>query len=247
MDRQSLLGLNHYQIKNDVVVAETPTVQKATEVVCEILSKYSDSKTALFLSGFVAPKLYEEMVKKDNLKAGAVLQTEEFYNEKYHKNSRKQLIKSTGILDYFDEKNVRFYPLIQENKDLTVDQNAQDYDEALRFIFKYFPKNIGILTIDKDFQTAGILSDPMVVKKMMSDQSKLVSFDNGMVTLNFNALGVLDLIILVVVGQDKREALSSLFKISGDDLENEIEKQPARFFLRPEIAKKTIIVTDQMF
>lgn len=247
MDRQSLLGLNHYQLKNDVVVAETPTVQKAAEVVCEILSKYSDSKTALFLSGFVAPKLYEEIVKKENLKVGAVLQVDEYYNEKFQKNSKKQLIKGTGLLDYVDGMNVRFYPFIQEGKDLSIDQNAQDYDEALRFIFKYFPKNIGILTMDKDFQTAGILNDPMAVKKMMADQSHLVSFDNGIVTLNFNALGILDLIVLLVVGQDRREVLSSLFKLSVEDSENEIEKQPARFYLRPEIAKKTIIVTDQMF
>lgn len=246
MDRQSLLGLNHHQIKNEIVVVETPTMRKAIEVISEILDRYSDSKTALFLSGYVSPMLYEELVRKESIKAGAILQIDEFYNEKLRKNSKKLLIKSTGLLNYFDQRNVRFYSIIQEGKDLSVEQNKEDYDEALRFVFKYFPKNVGILTIDKDFQTAGIQADSLIVKKMINDQSNLVSFDNGLITLNFNALSILDLIILMVVGQDKREVLSSLFKTNIDNIQEEIEKQPAKFYLRPEIAKKTILITDQM-
>ena len=246
MDRQALIGLNHYENKNGVLVVQTPTVQKSVEVASEIIGRYSDSKTAIFLSGFVIPKLYEEFAKTKALKAGAVLQIDEFYNEKLHKNSRKLLIKSTNLLSYFDQMNVRFYPMIQEEKDLSVEQNVGDYDEALRFVFKYFPKSVGILTIDKDFQTAGITKDPLIVKKMIKDQSSLVSFDNGIITLNFNALSILDLIILLVVGQDKREVLNSLFKTIDDDIEKEIENFPAKFYLKPEIAKKCILITDQI-
>lgn len=246
MDRQALIGLNRADNKNGLLVIQTPSVQKSLEVTSEIVEKYSDSKTALFLSGFVIPKLYEEIAKKSNLKVGAVLQSDEFYNEKLHKNSRQLLIKSTNLLNYFDQANVRFYPMIAEENNLSIEQNASNFDEALRFIFKYFPKSVGIFTVDKSFQTAGIMKDPLTVKKMMKDQSSLVSFDNGIMTLNFNALSILDLIILVVLGQDKREVLTSLFKESGEDLEREIEKFPAKFYLRPEIAKKCILITDQM-
>ena len=60
MDRQSLIGLNHYKNRENILIIETATAQKANETIEEILIKYSDFKTALFLSGGNTPKkLYE--------------------------------------------------------------------------------------------------------------------------------------------------------------------------------------------
>lgn len=244
MDRQSLLGLNHFKNKNDILVIESPTVQKANETVAEILGKYSDFKTALFLSGGSTPKkLYEMFVEAKTLKAGLLGMIDERYGEKGHKNSNEVMIKNTGIIEYFENQNIRFYPIIEGEKE--IENLAQDYDEALRFIFKYFPKSAGILGIGADGHPAGIPTNPEIVRKMLEDQSSLVSYYEiekygPRITMNFQGLSMLDLIIILVLGQEKREALRLMF------VDGEVEEIPARFYLKPEIAKKTILVTDQV-
>lgn len=244
MDRQSLLGLNHYINKDGVIVIEAPTSQKANESISEILVKYSDFKTALFLSGGSTPKkLYEYFASEKILKAGAVGQIDERFGKKDHKNSNEQMIANTGLIKYFEDQNIRFYPMLESEKE--IDDLARDYDEALRFIFKYFPKSVGIMGIGEDGHTAGIPVIPEIAKKMMDDQSSLVSFYEAekygqRLTMNFQGISMLDLIIILVLGQEKREALKLMFD------EGPVEDIPSRFYLRPEIAEKTILITDQI-
>lgn len=248
MDRQSLIGLNHFQNKNGILVIQSPTPRSANNVVEEILERYCDSKTAVFLCGDSdLKKLYEDITEKENIKTSAVLQIDEQLGEKLHKKSSELMLKNSGLLGYFESMNVRFYPILQDN--LSIEKTALQYDEALRFVFKYFPKGVGVMTLRKNGGIAGIATDPKVVGQMLEDQSSLVSFyetekNGSFITLNFNALSMLDFIIVLVLGQEKREILNSLFKSSYD--EEEIKKFPAKFYLKPEIAKKTIIITDQM-
>jgi 6-phosphogluconolactonase len=243
MDRQSLIGLNHYINKNGVVVIEAPTTQKANEITLEMLQKYCDFKTALFLSGGSTPKkLYELIASEKTLKSGSVGLIDERYGEKNHKHSNELMIKGTGIIEYFENMNIRFYPILEEKE---IADTARDYDEALRFVLKYFPKSVGILGVGADGHTAGIPTNPEIVRKMEEDQSALVDFYElekygQRITLNFHGLAMLDLIIVLVLGQEKREILKTMF------LDGSIEDLPARFYLKPEIAKKTIIVTDQI-
>ncbi len=255
MDRQTLLGLNHYVNKNGVIVFEVPTPQKANESIAEILTKYSDFKTALFLSGGTTPKkLYEYFAGEKTLKAGAVGQIDERYGVRNHKNSNEVMITGTGLTAYFEDKNIRFYPMLEQN--VEIKNAAKDYDEALRFILKYFPKSVGILGIGEDGHTAGLPSGNQkskvksqkakeVIERINNDQSSLVSYyeleDYGQrITMNFAGISMLDLIIILVLGQEKREALKLMFD------EGPVEDCPARFYLKPEIAEKTILITDQI-
>ncbi len=244
MDRQSLIGLNHYKNKDNILVIETATAQKANETVSEILEKYSDFKTALFLSGGSTPKkLYEQFANEKKLKAGAVGQIDERFGSKNHKKSNEVMISNTGLIQYFEDQNIRFYPILQE--DLDIEDTTRQYDEALRFIIKYFPKSVGILGIGEDGHTAGIPAIPEIALKMLDDQSELVDFYEAdkygaRITMNFHALSMLDLIIVLALGQEKRETLSQMFK------EGIVDDFPARYYLRPGIAEKTIIITDQI-
>lgn len=248
MDRSNLIGLAHFVNKNGILVIEAQTPQKANESISEMLGKYSDFKTALFFSGGNTPKkLYEHFADKQSLKVGAVGQIDERFGERNHRHSNELMIAGTGLIEYFESQNVRFYPMLESSKE--IEETAKDYDEALRFIFKYFPKSVGILGIGEDGHTAGIPSNPDIVHKMTENKSSLVSYyeleDYGKrITMNFQALSMLDLIIILVLGQKKRKILHSMFKVS--NLEEEIEKFPAKFYLRPEIAKKVILVTDQV-
>lgn len=249
MDRQSLIGLTHFKNKDNVLVIESPTVQKANETIAEILGKYSDFKTAMFLSGGNTPKkLYEHFANEKKLKVGSVGQIDERFGISGHKNSNEKMIKETGLLDYFESLNIRFYPMLEKDKD--IEDTARDYDEALRFVLKYFPKTVGILGIGEDGHTAGIPAIPEISRKMMEDQSGIIDFYDAekygpRITMNYHGLAMLDLIIVLVLGQEKRETLAQMFKFNGS--QEEIEKFPAKFYLTPEIAKKTILVTDQMF
>lgn len=251
MDRQSLIGLNHFKNKDGIIVIEAPTTQKANEYVSEILNKYSDPKTALFLSGGTTPKkLYELFAEQKSLRVGSIGLVDERFGEnlpagrqELHKKSNELMIKNTGLLDYFEGRNVRFYPILQ--KDESLENTSLQYDETLRFVFKYFPKSVGILGLGSDGHTAGIPAIPEIARKMIEDQSSLVSYYEAekygvRITMNFNALSMLDLIIILVLGQEKREALKLMFD------GGPIEEVPARFYLKPEIAAKTILITDQI-
>ncbi|MBP9716816.1 MAG: 6-phosphogluconolactonase [Candidatus Levybacteria bacterium] len=248
MDRSTLLGLNHFKNKDNILVIESPTAQSANETISEILEKYCDLKTTLFLSGGNTPKkLYEYIAAERKLKVGAVGQVDERYGEKNHKKSNELMMKETGLLDYFESSNLRFYSILQSDESL--ENTALQYDEALRFILKYFPKSVGIMGLGEDGHTAGIPAIPEISKKMIEDGSALVSFYDApeygqRITMNYHAISVLDLIIVLVLGQDKREILNQMFKFNGE--QEEIEKFPAKFYLKPEIASKTILITDQI-
>lgn len=252
MDRQSLIGLNHYVNKEGIIVIEAQTPQKANEITSEILEKYSDLKTALFLSGGRTPKkLYKYLAERKSLRIGTALMIDERYGERNHKKSNELMIGETGLIEYFESQNTRYYPILQDNQD--IENTALQYDEALRFIIKFFPKTVGILGIGSDGHTAGLPSGNQkaveIVRRTIEDQSSLVSFYElegygKRITMNFNALSMLDLIIILVLGQEKREVLAQMFKF--DNSQEEVEKFPAKFYLKPEIAEKTILITDQI-
>lgn len=264
MDRVKILQDTPHKEKNGIFVVSVPTVVSANRAVRKILENYSDSKTALFLSGGSTPrKLYEDIASEKTLRVGSVLQVDERFGEKLHRHSNELMIQGTSLLKYFDEQNIRFYPMIEDKE---IQQTSKDYDETLRFLFKYFPKSVGILGIGEDGHTAGIpagnqnskgktstfakasadkQSLSRVSKRILEDQSSLVSYYElegygPRVTMTFLALSQLDLILILVLGQEKREALRLMFT------EGSIEEVPARFYLRPEIAEKTILVTDQI-
>lgn len=246
MDRQQILQEIAHKDKNGIFVVSVPTAASANKTYRKILEKYSDSKTALFLSGGTTPKkLYEEIASEKTLKIGAGLMIDERFGEKLHKKSNELMIKNTGLLNYFESRNIRFYPILAEEENL--ENTAMHYDETLRFLLKFFPKTVGILGIGNDSHTAGIPAIPAVCKRILEDQSSLVTYyedESGKygarITMTFLALSQLDLILILVLGQEKREALKLMFS------EGPIEEVPARFYLKPEIAEKVILVTDQI-
>lgn len=259
MDRVKLLQEIAHKEKDGIFVVNVPTAVSANKTVKKILENYADSKTAIFLSGGNTPKkLYEEIASEKTLRFGAALMIDERFGEKMHKKSNELMLKETGLLEYFENMNVRFYPILQNDIDL--ENTALQYDETLRFLFKYFPKSVGLLGLGDDGHTAGIpsgikshesriMNPNDIVRKMMENQSLLVSFYElegygKRITMNFNALSMLDLILILVLGQEKREILNLMFKVS--NLEEEIEKFPAKYYLKPEIASKTILITDQI-
>jgi 6-phosphogluconolactonase/glucosamine-6-phosphate isomerase/deaminase len=245
MDRIGILQEIPYREKEGIFIVNSPTAISASKTIRKLLANYSDAKTALFLSGGNTPKkLYEEIAEEKALRVGAVLQVDERFGERFHKKSNELMIKDTGLLKFLEDQNIRFYPIL-EDKD--IEPTASDYDETLRFLFKYFPKTVGIFGIGEDGHIAGIPSIPEISKRIFDDQSSLITFyedESGKygarITMSYLAISQLDLIIVLVLGQEKRETLAQIFK--GES----VEEMPARILLKPGYAAKTIIVTDQM-
>jgi 6-phosphogluconolactonase/glucosamine-6-phosphate isomerase/deaminase len=225
-------------------IIKVKTPQEGVEVCKRLLYEKVFRHSVLFLSGGSTPKtLYEILAKGKKLKAGAVALIDERFGEKLHENSNEKMIQETGLVQYLSKQNIRFYPIL-ENKSFT--QTSKDYDEAVRYLFNYFPKSVGILGVGVDGHTAGIPVIAEISQKIFDDKSSLVSFYDDRksfykqrITLTFLGLSKLDEIIVLVFGKDKKKAVKLMFK------QGSITQIPSRFLMQPEITEKVTLITDQ--
>jgi len=105
MDRAKLLDDIQSFEKEGIAIVEAATFQKANEALASILYKSTDAKTALFLSGGSTPKrLYEYLATEKKLTAGAVGLIDERYGKKGHRHSNEQMIRGSGLINYFEDK-----------------------------------------------------------------------------------------------------------------------------------------------
>ncbi|RJQ36285.1 hypothetical protein C4559_05290 [Candidatus Microgenomates bacterium] len=233
--------------KEGILVVETKDLQEGLTLAKDFLYQVVNGQTVLFLSGGSTPKpLYTTLAKEAKLKAGAVGMIDERFGPPYHENSNEEMIKNTGFLDYLKQQNIAFYPYLQEGKDQ--EQEARDYDETVRYLFSHFPKNAAILGIGDDGHTAGIAPNRddfinPIFKE--SDRNMVFGFNdqNGYfgkrLTMKFDALARIDVLIVLAFGEKKKEALKKMF------VPGELEETPSRFYLLPNISQKTLLITDQ--
>ena len=222
-------------------------VQICKQLLYEMVSK----NTVLFLSGGSTPKtLYEVLAKEKKLNAGAVAMVDERYipSSKFQVQSSELgtnefMIKSTHLLSFLRNLNTKFYSILQNEK---MEKTASNYDETVRFLFNYFAKSVAILGVGKDGHTAGLPAGVKSLKLKTESETDLVtSFNNfpgefkDRISLTFLGLSKLDQIIVMVFGEDKKQALDLMFKPGS------IPEIPARFLTQKEIAEKVILITDQ--
>ncbi len=241
--------------REEILSCRVPMVYEGFRLTREILYQIVERKTVLYLSGGNTPKeLYKNFVNDKKLFPGAFALIDERYGLKMHNNSNEKMIAETGLLNYAKEKKIPFYSILQDPQ-LSLSETAMNYDMTLKYLFNGFPKSIGILGIGKDGHTAGIagnrkrilgeegFQNPIFADKakdsFVSSFSDLAGPFKERVTLTFLGLSKLDFFIVLVFGDDKKHALKEVFQ---DGSEEEI---PARFFRRPDIAKRTLFITDQ--
>ncbi len=224
--------------------------QKGIEAAKDRLYKIVDRKTVLFLSGGSTPKtLYEILSKEGKIKPGAVVMVDERYGEPFHHQSNEKMIKETRLVQYLKNQNIAFYPILQKEK--LQEQTSKDYDENVRYLLTFFPKSAAILGIGEDGHTAGIapnrkdFTNPIFQQKnlFVSEFSDSKNMEEGgfgkRITITFDALSKIDFLIILAFSESKKKALGLMFK------DGSIEEVPARFFTRPEISSKTLLITDQ--
>lgn len=228
-----------------VSVAKVADQQKGFELASNILSKIIDKRSVLYLSGGKTPReLYSKLAGDESLTPGAVGMVDERYGERFHENSNEKMIRDAGLLRYLEIIDIPFYPILQPG--LSREETATEYDAKLRSLQSTFPKHVGVLGIGADGHTAGL---PAGVQKLKVKSQKETNFveaiDNFLgqfrerITMTFMGLAMLDILLVLVFGPDKRDALKLIFQ---DGSEEEV---PGRFYKRPEIAPKTLLITDQ--
>jgi 6-phosphogluconolactonase/glucosamine-6-phosphate isomerase/deaminase len=225
-------------------VIKVKNPQEGIEVCKNLLYEKVSKNVVLFLSGGSTPKtLYQKLAKDGKLQPGAVGLIDERFGKMLHENSNEKMIKDSGLIQYLSKQNIRFYPIL-ENKNQ--ESSAKDYDEAVRYLFNYFPKSVGILGVGVDGHIAGIPAIENISQKIIDDKSSLVSFYGNQesfykqrITLTFLALLKLDEIIVLVFGKDKKKALKLMFK------EGSTAQIPSRFLTTREITDRVVLITDQ--
>ena len=222
-------------------------LQHGIDRVKEVLYEEVDKKTVLFLSGGKTPKaLYETLAKEKILTPAAVGMVDERFGTPMHENSNELMIRESGLLDYLKQIPVPFFSML--DKKLTVEQAARNYDNVSRDLFFKFPRSVAILGMGSDGHIASIMpnrkdfTDPLFEKEQKYLYASFIDDPNlygKRITLTFAGLSLVDKIIVFVFGKEKKKALKKVFS---PGYTTDI---PARFLQEPNIAKKTLFITDQ--
>ena len=235
-------------------VAKVDTMYEGFRIARETLYSIVDKTTVLYLSGGRTPKdLYENLANDRKILPGAVALVDE-YGPKGHVNSNEKMITESGFMPYLAGAGVPFYPVLQDNKP-GIEEMADNYDMTVRYLFAGFPKSVATLGIGMDGHTAGIagnrpdvvgtpgfhnpMFDPEQKNLLVSHFSDMQGMFKERISLTFLGLSMIDVLIVMVFGNDKRETLEKVFT------EGSEEDVPARFLKRPDIAKRTLLITDQ--
>lgn len=219
------------------------TVHEGFGKAKEVFYKEVDKTTVLFLSGGKTPKdFFSILAKESRLHLGGVALVDERFGPPMHEHSNEKLLRDTGLLSYFEKQNIPFYPILQKYEN--IQSTALQYDETVRFLLRDFKQSVAILGVGQDGHTAGIPSnrgilDPGESSLFVKTYNKFPGPLKERISFTFAGLSMFDLLLVLVFGKNKKKALDLMFA------EGSEEEIPARFFLRPDIAPKTIFITDQ--
>jgi 6-phosphogluconolactonase/glucosamine-6-phosphate isomerase/deaminase len=191
--------------------------------------------------------LYTSLASEERLRPGAVGLVDERFGKKLHPKSNEKMIQDTGLLRYFEILDIPFYPIIKGS--LTRVEAAEQYDRDYRRLNSFFARHVGILGIGADGHISSIIPNRPDFKNPIFEKIQknlLISeFDDPnsaygqRIGMTFLGLSMLDVLFVLVFGPEKKNALIELFNEGSEEL------IPARFFKRPEIARKTLFITDQ--
>jgi len=203
----------------------------------------------------------ESMIKETGLIDYLTSQKIPFYGilQGSHRHSGKRSASRISMVQRDSGQAVRRPELTAEWARMTLENVAEDYDKKVKQLLSHFSKHIAILGIGEDGHIAGLpakyqisthsTSSGLMLSEVEASNLKSQKYVTEIrdfpgelkqrITLTFKALSQMDLLIVLVFGSEKQSALNLMLTLG---LEEEI---PSRFFKRPDIAKKTILITDQ--
>jgi 6-phosphogluconolactonase/glucosamine-6-phosphate isomerase/deaminase len=257
MDRRENLPVNwsslqslarqRIETRKGISIIETEHEPEGSMIAKEILYEMTGDSTVIFFSGGRTPvNLYSALASEHRLAIGAAAMVDERYGKPMHDTSNELMIMRTGLTDYFKRENIPFFKILENGKNLA--DTSAIYNEKVRYLLSTCSKSEAILGIGEDGHIAGIAPNrPDFFNPLFSKENKgkLVSyFDDrdrfgARVTLTFESLYRLTALIVLVFGEKKQAALSRLFSRGPET------QVPSRFLKRIEVARKTLLITDQ--
>lgn len=203
----------------------------------EILYREVNNWTNLFLSGGSTPKeLYRQLATERRISPKTVLMVDERRD-----GSNYAMISGTGLTFHLSSEGIKFYPMVK--KDLSLVEAANDYNRLVGRLMRSYSKNIGVLGIGTDGHTASL--PPGIQNSEFRSQKYVIAIEDfpigphERVTLTFKALSEMSLSLILAFGKEKKKALQEMFE------EGSLDEVPARFYVLPQVAKKTLLITDQ--
>lgn len=243
--------LTKYSIRNHlnqgITICNVPDASTGIELAKGLLYEIVDKNTVLYLSGGSMQRLYEMLAKEERLEPGAIGIIDERFGEPMHSNSNEKMISDTKLIRYLTFRDIPFNGVLQQGK--TREEVAAAYDEKVRSLHATFQKHIGLIGIGPDGHISSIIPNRKDFHNPWFDANRqhvLVSEFNDpnshykeRVGMTFLGLSMLDYLLVMAYGDSKQPMFNLMFE-SGNE-----EEIPARFFKRPEIAAKTLLITDQ--
>ena len=202
----------------------------------EILKELVDPTTLLALSGGTSMDYRRMIVSPNDIIPGAICVVDERYGEPFHKDSNEKLLADAGIKEFADEHCIESRKILCGQG---FDETAKFYNDVTSQLFKKFPKRVGVMGVGTNLHTAGVFpgslasrSADLVVGEEVGDKYP------KRITSTMKALGEFTNFVVMMFGQEKKEAL----KIILNEAENDLEKYPAVFYRKTSI--KSFVITD---
>ena len=244
-----------YHNNQGITVCNVHDQEAGVELAKALLYEVIDKTSVLYLSGGSMQRLYELMAKEATILPGAVGLIDERFGEPMHETSNEKMVSDTKLLTYLSFHQVPFYPILQKGK--SREEAAAAYDEKVRSLHATFQKHIGLVGIGPDGHISSIVPNRRgsldgIVKGFHNpwfdaDRKELLvselndpdSHYKERVGMTFLGLSMLDQLMILAFGDSKQPTFEAMFAPGNE------EDIPARFFKRPEIAAKTLLITDQ--
>ena len=236
---------NH--LNQGITVCSVPDIESGVVLVKELLYEIVDKNTVLYLSGGSIQRLYEVLAKEETIQPGAVGLIDERFGEPMHDRSNEKMIRDTKLLKYLTYRDIPFYSIIHPGQ--TRIEAAEAYDAQVRSLHAIFKRHIGLIGIGPDGHISSIVQNTPDFYNPWFDADRknlfVSEFTNPnsqfkeRVGMTFLGLSMLDQLVIWVFGDSKQAMFDMLFA------EGKEEDLPARFLKRPEIAAKTLLITDQ--
>lgn len=202
----------------------------------DILADLVDSETLLALSGGTSPEYKLMLVKPADIIPGAICIVDDRFGKPFHKDSTEQLLKKAGVKKYADDKCIESHKIL---KGKGLEETGEIYASEMEELFERFPKRVGVMGVGTNMHTGGIFPNSIAARAPklaigyeVEDQFK------KRVTITFRALSEFTNFVILMFGQEKKEALIKML----DESENDMHLYPAIFYRKAPV--KSFLITD---
>lgn len=187
------------------------------ELAKEILYENCDKNTVLFLSGGETPKpLYKILADERKLKVGALAMVDDRYSM-HEQYSNEFMVKESGLAQLIEREGGAFFPILEYG--LSLPKTTEKYDKDVEFLFSKFSKRVATLGIGTDGHIASLPAGSQK-SKIKSQNLEFVSYVHTFpveprvprISLNLNALSLMDLLIVLAFGEEKKEGIRIALK-----------------------------------